>query len=1152
MKKSMDGNTAAAHIAYAFSETCALYPITPSSTMGELIDAWASEGRKNLFGQSVKVVEMQSEAGAAGAVHGMLSAGSFSSTFTASQGLLLMIPNMYKIAGELMPAVIHVSARAIAGQALSIFGDHQDVMATRATGFCLLASSSVQECMDLSLVAHLSTLQASLPFLHFFDGFRTSHEIQKIEVIDYEDIKPLIDEETIKRHRLRALNPDHPIIKGSAQNPDIYFQVTEAANKYYLDVPRIVEEAMDDVYKLTKRRYNLFDYVGDSNATRIIVMMGSGAEAAEETIDYLCKRGEKVGLIKVRLYRPFSKEHFLKTLPKTVERIAVLDRTKEGGGVGEPLYLDVCSVLEESSIIKQVVGGRYGLGSKDLTPSMIKAVLDNLKNENSKKHFTVGIEDDVTHTSLPVLEKIDSENSSTVRCKFWGIGGDGTIGANKDAIKIIGDNTDKYVQGYFAYDSKKSGGVTVSHLRFGDFPIKATYLIQVADYIACHAPSYVKNFDLLEGLKKKGIFVLNTSEKPEELSPRMKKYIAENEIQFYMINALEIAKKLGLGGRINTIMQTIFFKLSEILPIDQALSLLKGAIAKTYAKRGEKIVKMNQDAVDLALQFLEKVDYPLSWKSIEILKKEENLNRPEFVRNVVDVINAQKGDSLPVSAFIPGGVFPIGTAAFEKRGIAVNLPLWIPENCIQCNLCSFVCPHAAIRPFLATEGEAKKAPDSYAGLKPIGKDMENLKYSIVISPLDCTGCEKCHVACPAPKGKALVMKPFKELEAKEEKLWNYFTSLPEKKSGMSKFSIKGSQFQKPLFEFSGACSGCGETPYLKLLTQLFGDRMIIANATGCSSIFGGSAPSFPWTINDKGEGPAWANSLFEDNGEFGYGIALAVAHRRELLKEKVVALKESQPAELKALFEEWLQNYNDGEKTRELSEKIGPLLKEGTDIHLMKDLFVKPSIWIIGGDGWAYDIGFGGLDHVIAQDVDVNILVLDTEVYSNTGGQASKSTPVGAVAKFAASGKKTNKKDLGLMAMTYETVYVASTALDYDKNHVIKVMKEAESYPGPSLIIAYAACINHCDLAKGYEEEKKAVEAGYWFTYRYDPRLETPFQLDSKEPSQNLNDFLKEQIRFNLLAKTNPEEAKKLQEQLRVHLEKKYQMYKKMSAEKKE
>ena len=1163
--KSIDGNTAAAHIAYAFSDVAAIYPITPSSPMGEEVDAWAAHGRKNIFNQVLKVSEMQSEGGAAGAVHGALSAGACATTFTASQGLLLMIPNMYKISGELMPCVFHVTGRAIAGQALSIFGDHQDVMAARATGFAFLSSNSVQEVMDMALVAHLSTLRASVPFLHFFDGFRTSHEIQKIEMIDYDDIAKLVDWDAIKKHRQRALNPEHPHQRGTAQNPDIYFQLNEAANKFYQKVPGIVEEEMKKVEKLTGRAYHLFDYVGASDADRVIIMMGSGCEIVEETVNYLNKKGEKVGLIKVRLYRPFSPDHFVKVIPKTTKKIAVLDRTKETAAFGEPLYLDICSVLHDRNIHIPVVGGRYGLGSKDFTPTMAKAVFDNLKLANPKNHFTVGIEDDVTHTSLPLGEQIDTAPEGLIRCKFWGIGGDGTVGANKDAIKILGDNTNMYVQGYFAYDSKKSGGVTTSHLRFGKSPIHSSYLIEKADYIACHQPSYVDKYDLLKGIRDSGTFVLNspwTLQDMEKYLPNsLKKTIAQKNLKFYNIDAVKIAEEVGLGGRINMVMQTVFFKLSNVLPINDAIKYLKDAIAKTYGKKGQNIVDMNWKAVDAALDGLQEVKYPSSWKNLQPekrLKKDE----PDFIAKVMRPMLAQQGDKLPVSAFTPAGIFPSGTTKYEKRGVAINVPEWLMDKCIQCNQCAMVCPHAAIRPALVTPEEMKKAPKGFEAKKAVGKDAEGLLFRMQVYAEDCMGCGNCADICPA-KEKALVMKPLATQIDMQKPLQQYAETIPIRSGGFDKFSVKGSQFQKPLFEFSGACAGCGETPYLKTITQLFGDRMIIANATGCSSIWGGSAPSVPFTTNEKGHGPAWANSLFEDNAEYGFGMVLATAQRRAKLADLIKQVADTSSGELKEVFSLWLQNMNDAEKSKEYGDKIKSLLERNhsdalfSQIWEMRDMLTKKSIWSVGGDGWAYDIGYGGLDHVLAMNEDINILVFDTEVYSNTGGQSSKATPVGSIAKFAESGKKTKKKDLGLMAMSYGYVYVASVAMGANKNQFMKAIQEAESYPGPSLIIAYAPCINHGikkGMGKTQEEEKLAVESGYWPLYRYDPRLaaqgKNPFQLDSKEPNGTVHDFLMGEVRYAALTKSFPEEAKKLHKQLEENVDIRYKMYKSMSEQK--
>ncbi len=1162
--KSIDGNTAAAHIGYAFSDVAAIYPITPSSSMGEVADKWAAYGRKNIFDQVLKVSELQSEGGASGAVHGVLSAGGCATTFTASQGLLLMIPNMYKIAGELMPTVFHVSARAIAGQALSIFGDHQDVMAARATGFSLLSSNSIQEVMDLALVAHLSSLRASIPFVHFFDGFRTSHEIQKIEMIEYEDIKQLVDWDAIKQHRQRAMNPEHPHLRGTAQNPDIYFQVNEAANKFYQKVPEIVEEEMRKVEQLTGRSYHLFDYIGSPTAERVIIMMGSGCEAVEEAVEYLTSHGEEVGLIKVRLYRPFSAEHFFDTLPKSVQKIAVLDRTKEATAFGEPLYLDICSVLKDWNRDISVVGGRYGLGSKEFTPTMAKAVLDNLKQDKPKNHFTVGIIDDITHTSLPLGEPIDASPEGLVRCKFWGIGGDGTVGANKDAIKIIGDNTDQYVQGYFAYDSKKSGGVTVSHLRFGKHPIHSTYLIDKADYIACHNPSYVTKYDLLDGIKKGGVFVLNSpwslAEMEEQLPNSLKRTMAEKNLQFYNIDAVHIAEQVGLGGRINMVMQTVFFKLSNVIPIDDAVKYLKQAIEDTYGKKGKNVVEMNWKAVDAAIESIQQIEYPEEWKHLTDTRQKES-EKPEFVKTVMEPMLAQQGDKLPVSAFTPGGFFPTATTKYEKRGVAINIPEWIKENCIQCNQCAMVCPHASIRPVLVATDEKQNAPQGFETIKANTKDDSNLEFRIQVYPEDCVGCGNCADICPA-KEKALVMKPLSTQLDQQKPLQKYVETIPQRNGGFDKYTVKGSQFQKPLLEFSGACAGCGETPYLKTITQLFGDRMLIANATGCSSIWGGSAPSVPFTVNEKGHGPTWGNSLFEDNAEYGFGMVLATLQRRAKLVDLIKKASTSATEELKEAFTSWLQNYNDAEQSQQLGEKIKELLKENHDDKLIneiwesKDMLTKKSIWSVGGDGWAYDIGYGGLDHVLAMNEDINVLVFDTEVYSNTGGQSSKATPVGSIAKFAESGKKTIKKDLGMMAMTYGYVYVASVAMGANKNQFVKAIKEAESYPGPSLIIAYAPCINHgikAGMGKSQAEEKQAVESGYWTLYRYDPRLKehgkNSLQLDSKEPNGTIRDFLRGEVRYAALEKTFPEEADRLHSKLQNTIQKRYQNYKELAGQ---
>jgi len=1168
--KTMDGNTAAAHVAYAFTDVAAIYPITPSSTMAELVDEWSANGRKNIFGQTVKVTEMQSEAGAAGAVHGSLSAGALTTTFTASQGLLLMIPNMYKIAGELLPGVFHVSARAVAGHALSIFGDHQDVMATRQTGFALLASGSVQEVMDLAGVAHLSAIKGRVPFLHFFDGFRTSHEIQKIEVMDYEDLAKLVDYDALNEFRQRALNPERPYTKGTAQNPDIYFQAAEAANPFYEKIVDIVVEYMNEINKITGRDYKPFNYYGHPEAERIIVAMGSVTETIEETIDYLMAKGEKVGVIKVHLYRPFSAEHFFNVLPKTVKKIAVLDRTKEKGAIAEPLHLDVKNLFYDTDIKPVIVGGRYGLGSKDTTPSQINAVFENLKLDNPKDRFTIGIVDDVTNLSLEIKETIKTEPEGTIKCKFWGFGSDGTVGANKQAIKIIGDDTDMYAQGYFSYDSKKSGGVTISHLRFGHKPIKSTYLITDADFISCSKQSYVYQYDLLKGLKKGGTFLLNCTWNEEELDKNlpasMKRYIAENDINFYTIDATRIAREIGLGGRINMIMQSAFFKLSEVLPIEEAVEHLKKSIVEEYGTKGEEIVRMNYEAVDKGIEALVKVNVPESWKDAKDEEVEEKKDVPEFIKNVLEPMNRQEGDDLPVSAFVgrEDGSFPHGTSAYEKRGIAVEVPHWIKENCIQCNQCSLVCPHAVIRPILVDEEEKKNAPETFETIKATGRGLEGLEFRIQISPLDCTGCGNCADICPA-KEKALVMTPFEEELEVESKNWDYAMTVKAKPEVMDEFSIKGSQFQEPLLQFSGACAGCGETPYVKLITQLFGDRMMIANATGCSSIWGASAPSMPYCKNQEGKGPSWANSLFEDNAEYGYGMAIAVRQMRdklEALMKEFIELNIDE--ELNGYFTEWIEGKKDTKASKKAAGMIIPRLDKEVDsergreilaeIKELKDFLIKRSMWIIGGDGWAYDIGFGGLDHVLASGEDVNILVLDTEVYSNTGGQSSKATPTAAVAKFAASGKRVTKKNLGLMMTSYGYVYVAQVAMGANMNQLIKALKEAESYDGPSIVIAYAPCINHgirTGMGTTIRQEKKAVDTGYWHLFRYDPRLKeegkNPFILDSKEPKEPFMDFLNSEVRYTSLKVTFPEIAEELFQAAEKDAKARYEQYKKMA-----
>lgn len=1167
-KVTIDGNTAAAHVAYAFSDVAAIYPITPSSPMAEVIDEWSAHGRKNLFGQTVRVAEMQSEAGAAGAVHGSLAAGAFTSTFTASQGLLLMIPNMYKIAGELLPSVFHVSARSLATHALSIFGDHSDINATRQTGFALLASASVQEVMDLGLVAHLATLESSVPFLHFFDGFRTSHEVQKIEEIAYEDMAKLVDWQAVASFRKRALNPEHPVQRGTAQNPDIYFQGREASNPYYLATPGIVAKVMEKVGRLTGRSYKPFDYVGAPDAERIIVCMGSGCDTVEETVNYLTKRGEKVGLIKVRLYRPFSAEHFLAVLPASVKRIAVLDRTKEPGSLGEPLYEDVCTVFMEKGQTPLIVGGRYGLGSKEFTPSMVKAVFDNLKADQPKNRFTVGIIDDLTNTSLEVKETIDAAPEGVYRCKFYGLGSDGTVGANKNSIKIIGDNTDLYAQGYFVYDSKKSGGITVSHLRFGKTPIQSPYLIDQADFIACHNPSYVTRYDILDGIKEGGIFLLNSPWSAEEMNEKlpavMKQTIAKKKLKFYNIDAVKIAAEVGLGGRINMVMQAAFFKIANVIPVENAFEYIKTAIKKTYGRKGDKIVNMNIAAVDRAAEALEEIKYPESWATTTegaTLSQEEV---PEFVQNVIRPIIRLEGDKLPVSSFASDGTFPVGTTKYEKRGIAINIPKWRPETCIQCNQCAFVCPHAAIRPYLAKAENLKNAPEGFKTKAAVGKELAGYEFRIQVSPLDCTGCGNCVDICPA-KEKPMTMVPLEEIAQAEAENYKFAESLPAADVEINPETVKGSQFLKPLFEFSGACAGCGETPYVKLVTQLFGDRMIIANATGCSSIYGGSAPTCPYTVNEKGHGPAWANSLFEDNAEYGYGMNLAIVQRRKRLADLMKMALESEVAgDLKAAFTQWLEGKDDAVLSRKAGDKIKVLIDTAvanasgeikdilSEIAGMKDLYTKKSIWIIGGDGWAYDIGYGGLDHVIASGEDVNILVLDTEVYSNTGGQSSKATPTGAIAKFAAAGKNVRKKDLGLMAMSYGYVYVASVSMGANKNQLLKAVLEAERYQGPSLIIAYAPCINHgINMSKSQNEGKLAVESGYWPLYRYNPELalegKNPFILDSKEPTASFRDFLMGEVRYASLKKLFPDAADDLYTRAEKEAKARYEMYKRLA-----
>jgi len=1164
-----DGNHAASHVAYMFSEVAAIYPITPSSNMAENVDEWAAAGRKNIFGEEVNLVEMQSEAGAAGAMHGALQSGALASTYTASQGLLLMIPNMYKMSGELLPGVLHVSARSLAAQALSIFGDHSDVMSTRHTGFGMLATGSVQEIMDIAPIAHLAAIKSRIPFLHFFDGFRTSHEVQKVEEADQEELAKLLDMKALQDFRKRALNPENPVTRGTAQNPDIYFQSREAANSFYEVLPDIVEEYMQEISKLCGREYHPFTYYGAPDAENIIVAMGSITETIKETIDYKMAKGEKVGLISVHLYRPLSSKYFFKVLPETVKRIAVLDRTKEPGAKGEPLYLDVCELFYGRENAPLIVGGRYGLSSKDTVPGNIISVYDNLKQAEPKNQFTVGIVDDVTFKSLPLGDNVDVSPKGNIAAKFYGIGADGTVGANKNSIKIIGDTTDKFAQGYFSYDSKKSGGITVSHLRFGDSPIRSPYFINAADFVACHVPAYIEKYDMLKGLKKGGTFLLNSiwdeKETKKRLPDHMKRFMAENDIRFYIINATEIAERIGLGGRTNTIMQSAFFKLADVIPYEKAVKEMKDAIQKSYGRKGEEIVKMNNAAVDEGGENLHRIDIPEEWKKLDAkVKLNVREDVPEFIRDIVYPINSQKGDDLPVSAFLnrEDGTFPPGTTAYEKRGIAVHVPEWIKENCIQCNQCAYVCPHAVIRPFLLDEDEMKKAPEGMETVDAKGKSLKGLQYRIQISPLDCTGCGNCLDVCPAPK-KALEMQLLDD-QMHEDKNWDWVTgNVSYKDSILNKYqSVKNSQFSQPLFEFSGACAGCGETPYVKLITQLYGDRMMIANATGCSSIYGGSAPATPYTTNHEGKGPAWANSLFEDNAEYGFGMATGVNKlRARIARLMETAMDGDLKDDTRDSFKAWLEAKEDGMKSKEASEKVIKSLKKETnpiakEILELEQYLVKKSVWAFGGDGWAYDIGFGGLDHVIASGEDINMLVMDTEVYSNTGGQASKATPIGAIAKFAASGKRIRKKDLGLMAMTYGYVYVAQVAMGANQNQFLKAVREAEAYPGPSVIIAYSPCINHglrSGMGATQQQTKDAVEAGYWSLYRYNPQLEAegknPFQLDSKEPDwDKFQDFLNSEVRFSSLKKAYPKEADALFKGAQENAKWRYDMYKRHAA----
>ena len=1165
-----DGNYAAAHISYMFSEVACIYPITPSSTMAEYVDEWAANGKTNMFGRPVRLAEMQSEGGAAGAVHGALQAGALTTTYTASQGLLLMIPNMYKIAGELLPCVFHISARALAGHALSIFGDHSDVYSARQTGFAMLAAGSVQEEMDLAGVAHLATLKARVPFMAFFDGFRTSHEIQKIEVISKEDMLPLVDMKLIQEFRDKAINPEHPVTRGTAQNPDIFFQAKEAANRFYDAVPDIVEAYMQDIQKITGREYHPFTYYGAEDAENIIIAMGSVTETIRETVDYLTAQGKKVGLLVVHLYRPFSAKYFLNVLPKSVKRISVLDRSKEPGATGEPLYLDICEVLYGTENAPLIVGGRFGLGSKDTTPAQILSVYENLELNEPKNQFTIGIVDDVTFKSLPLKEEVNVAPAGTYEAKFYGLGSDGTVGANKNSIKIIGEATDKYCQAYFAYDSKKSGGFTSSHLRFGNVPIRSPYLVNTPDFVACHVPAYLHLYDVLKGLKKGGSFLLNSIWEEEETVKRlpdsMKKYLAENEIKFYIINGTKLGEEIGLGNRTNTIMQSAFFKITEVIPFETAVYEMKKAIVKSYGKMGEKIINMNYAAVEAGGNNVVKVDVPAEWKNLVIKSENDDTDRPAYITNIVDVINAQKGDDLPVSTFLGSedGTFMSGTAAYEKRGIAVNVPEWQAENCIQCNQCAYVCPHAAIRPFLIDTDEMAKLPNGTKSLAAIpNKQFPNLNFRIQVSVLDCTGCGNCADVCPS-KVKSLEMKPLGSQEAEISRWLHMDSKVTYKEKVVEKSkSVKNSQFAQPLFEFSGACAGCGETPYIKLISQLYGERMMVSNATGCSSIYGGSAPSTPYCKHKESEkGIAWANSLFEDNAEYGFGMSEGVAAQRDRIEMimKAAIANGATDAEKEA-FTAWIENKLNGETTEEVSAKVKEVLAGSTndyakDIMGLKQYLVKKSQWIFGGDGWAYDIGYGGLDHVLASGADVNVLVMDTEVYSNTGGQASESTPVGAVAKFAASGKRIRKKDLGVMAMSYGYVYVAQVSMGASNSQYLKVIREAEAYPGPSLIIAYSPCISHGlkqSMGRTQNEEKIAVECGYWSLYRHNPLLEAegknPFVLDSSAPDwTKFQSFLLGEARYSSLKKAFPEVADELFAAAEENAKWRYNGYKRMAA----
>ena len=1180
--KTMDGNTAAAHVSYAFTEVAAIFPITPSSVMAELTDKWSAEGRKNIFGQTVRVAEMQSEGGAAGAVHGSLTAGALTTTYTASQGLLLMIPNMYKIAGSLLPNVIHVSARAVAAAALSIFGEHSDVMACRQTGYAMMASNNPQEVMDLGAVCHLAAIKGRVPFLHFFDGFRTSHEIRKVETWDYDDLAEMVDQDALAGFRQRALNPDHPVLRGSAQNPDIFFQTREAANPYYDAFPAVVEEYMDQINAKIGTNYKLFNYYGAPDAETVMVAMGSVCDAAEEVIDYANARGGKLGLVKVHLYRPFATDRFLAAIPDTCKNIVVMDRCKEPGSIGEPLYLDVATAITGTKFAGcKLCGGRYGLGSKDTTPGGILAAFLNAQADQPINGFTINIEDDVTHKSLPITEEPDVSAPGTISCKFWGLGSDGTVGANKNSIKIIGDHTDLKVQAYFQYDSKKSGGVTISHLRFGKEEIKSTYYVTKADFVACHSPAYMEKYDIVQDVKPGGTFLLNCAWDVDELSRILpaaaKRYIAQNNVKFYTIDAIHIARQLGLGGRTNMVLQSAFFKLAKVIPIDDAVKYMKDAIVTTYGRKGADVVKMNQDAVDAGLTALKEISVPADWATAVDTAQPHvvKTNRPELDQYVNDIVipaNAMRGDSIPVSKFASSvdGTLPQGTAAFEKRGVAVDVPMWIPENCIQCNQCSYVCPHAVIRPFAMSAEEKAAAPAATKSAKMTGKGCEEYTFTMAISPMDCTGCGSCASVCPA-KEKALVMKPL-ETQVEQQPVFDYAVKEVAPKSlPFAVDSVKGSQFQQPLLEFSGACAGCGETPYAKLITQLFGDRMYLANATGCSCIWGGSAPSTPYTVNKEGHGPAWENNLFEDNAEFGYGMSLAVLQRRQKaadLAQTIIDCQEA-PADLRAACQSWLDNFDSPAGSKSAGEALTAQLEHTLagckdtcgqrpvveQLYAMRDMFTKKSMWMFGGDGWAYDIGYGGLDHVLASGANVNIFVVDTEVYSNTGGQSSKATNIGAVAQFAAAGKATKKKDLAQMAMQYGYVYVAQVAMGANYQQTLKAITEAEAYDGPSLIIAYAPCINH-GIKKGMSsamaEMKSAVESGYWHLFRFNPALasqgKNPFQMDSKAPTKPYRDFLKGEVRYTSLELAFPERAQQLFAKAEEAAKEKYERLEKLGS----